>query len=501
MKHVIQHQIGSQDALPISIHAFQLTEDIEWLIFHVQPERKCWFMMSVWDPEKVLRAQFFYGQAPNTIVLHKEPGLASSLTLPGHFPQGEWMIEIVGTDTVFTEGTQKGIAFTLEWETGSGNLPDFLTVHMLGTDLWAHREQQSAGFVFNQFDWDRLVNSEKRWYKGDFHTHTILSDGKLTPEEGMKQAEKMGLDFFVATDHNVISTGWAGGGSLVIPGVEITSSKGHFNALGPRKWIDYRISSPDGGMETEAGMNRVLAETNQAGALRSVNHPQLVPWQWQFRDTLLGEIDVLEIWNDPTFPKNPQATEEALKVWDTLWNEGYRIWGIGGSDAHLRPDESYTPNGEPSVIGDPGTFVYSDGLSAAKILKSVSQGRVYVSRGPLLDLTVQAGEQLFSVGSDLTEAWNGGQDHRVSWKVTITNVSEPGQLRWIELGKEVLVQELHGNGQYGASFDWNGRDYVWLRLEIRKAGGDLLAFTNPIYYGKQEPSVSTWGQLLEKAGC
>ena len=38
-------------------------------------------------------------------------------------------------------------------------------------------------------------------YKADFHTHTIYSDGEITPRERMREAWYDGLDILAITDH------------------------------------------------------------------------------------------------------------------------------------------------------------------------------------------------------------------------------------------------------------------------------------------------------------
>ena len=85
----------------------------------------------------------------------------------------------------------------------------------------------------------------------DFHTHTIFSDGSITPEERVWEAQRRGLDAvaitehiefrphsdYITADHNKsfeIANGVAKyAGVLVIPGAEITREKplGHLNAL------------------------------------------------------------------------------------------------------------------------------------------------------------------------------------------------------------------------------------------------------------------------------
>ena len=40
-----------------------------------------------------------------------------------------------------------------------------------------------------------------KWYRGNLHTHTTLSDGVLTPEEVKAKYREMGYDFIALCDH------------------------------------------------------------------------------------------------------------------------------------------------------------------------------------------------------------------------------------------------------------------------------------------------------------
>jgi len=495
---IIQGSIGS-DQLPINSHMFSIDESLEYLILEFEASRNAWFGLLVWDPNGVLRIQYLQGRSPNTLVLHAKPHLTSYLTVAGEIVQGEWKVEVMGAAPVVTK--LGSITYQLHIRGGRGELDQELKYLPIDGESWTQIENHH--FTLERYSWDKPVRQTAGWYKGDFHTHTILSDGKMTPKENLTQAERQGLDFFVATDHHVLSTGWEAGEILVIPGVEITSPKGHFNALGPREWIDWRFTEPDGGMITEAGMNRVLQETKRKGGLRSINHPQLHPWHWAFQETKLSEIDVLEIWNDPTFPDNRKATEEALILWNTLWNDGYQIWGIGGSDSHMRPDESYGEDGIPSLIGDPATYVYVECLSATAILHSVSKGRVYVSRKPVLDMEIRIGSERYSVGEDLTDLFQNTEESNdpVIFSITYSQSENDYILYWIENGErkhEILLRE---EGSIEIPLRWDGLDYCWGRVEIRSQEGELQAFSNPVYCGKKDQTLQTWNDLLEKSGC
>ncbi|MCD9023958.1 CehA/McbA family metallohydrolase [Cohnella silvisoli] len=489
MSHLRESQtISGNQEHNFGAYTKRFNVSMDWIILRLDFEES-WGPLLLWDPNGELRVQYLHYRNFKTVVLHRDPLYSSYLTVPGPLPLGEWKFEILGSVK----------NFSIQWECGSGSLPDDVVVHNGQAGFWSAtgHEDEDGAIVLSGYDWNSQRNQAKKWYKGDFHTHTILSDGKLTPEEGMRQAEKMGLDFFVATDHNLIPTVWPEGYPLVIPGMEITSSKGHFNALGLKKWVDWRQSGEDGGMESEEGMNRVLEDTAKAGALRSINHPMLAPWDWLFKETKLANIDTMEIWNDPTFPGNPQATEKALILWNALWNEGYRIPGIGGSDSHNLPTESYEDNGPPSLIGEPATYVLSDGLSAGEILKAVKRGNVYVTRGPVLDIAITVGKRNFVVGDDLTSAVNAAEDGMVHCLLVVSNQTS-GSIRWIENGIEVLAQPIGIEDKYECVFDWNNAEYVWRRIEIRGNEGELLAFTNPVYCGEKKPGITTWDQLIDK---
>jgi hypothetical protein len=49
--------------------------------------------------------------------------------------------------------------------------------------------------------------SEKHWYKGNLHTHTLWSDGDGFPEMAADWYKSHGYDFLALSDHNVLSVG------------------------------------------------------------------------------------------------------------------------------------------------------------------------------------------------------------------------------------------------------------------------------------------------------
>ncbi|WP_243291588.1 CehA/McbA family metallohydrolase [Bacillus sp. FJAT-47783] len=462
---------------PFTFQTIHISKPCKWLKIHFEKEEKGWCELRIADPKGVVRAQALLLNERIEMVISDHYETSSYSTVPGPIQEGEWRMEMI---------SMKSIPFTYHVEIGNNELPSLFPY-----EIEAFVSNQYEGeFALKAWNPNEEVQSETKWYKGDFHTHTNLSDGKLTVEEGMESARHMGLDFFVATDHNIIPTKWLKSDILVIPGVEITSTKGHFNALGVQKWVDWRPYGEDGGMESEKGMNRILKDVKDASGVRSINHPMLKPWDWQFTETLLEEVDVIEIWNDPTFKDNPKATEEVLHLWNKLLNDGYRIAGIGGSDSHMRPTEKYPGATVPSLIGDPATYVWAEGLSASSILNGIKRGSVYVTRFIDLKLDIRSDDREVLLGSEIED------DSIVQFTIELEKWGEECDIVWVQNGSILLKETIEPNKSYSYTANFVDSDFQWLRFEIRSKSGELLAFSNPIYKGKKTPTMKTWGELL-----
>ena len=79
------------------------------------------------------------------------------------------------------------------------------------------------------------MDAKRIWLKGDTHLHTTNSDGKLTPEQLIKNCKERGLDWIIITDHNFNTVGEESrfdGDMLIIPGEEYTGNDGHVNIWG-----------------------------------------------------------------------------------------------------------------------------------------------------------------------------------------------------------------------------------------------------------------------------
>lgn len=471
---------------PVSYYAFDIPADSDWLTLQIEYERHgLWVQYYLWDPEGNLRYQHLDWQNPRKAVISGHAGATSYLGVPGRIPVGKWRIEFYNPT----------YSFHVEWRAGNGALPEEAAGSGGNRRSWTDAHDARGAFVLNRYDWTADLKARAGWYKGDLHVHSMLSDGRVTPEELTRKAAAAGLDFFAITDHNVLSTAWPKDWEeqlLVIPGVEVTSVCGHCNLIGLRQWVDWRSGTPDAGMNSEEGMARIWAEAAAAGAIRSINHGLVDKWQWKLKWTRLADIDTLEIINYPSLEANRQGNEKNLILWNALWNEGYRIYGIGGSDTHAVPGET--------DIGEPATYVWAEKLSPAAIMAGIRAGRVYVSLGSTLtcDVVVDGAEYL--PGSDLTAVVAASPDGRVVFRACLDTPAE-GTLNWIENGAIVASEKISPDrNSYELVRVWKERPYAWGRLEVRGSGGELLAFTNPVYCGSAAPSIHTWEELLRKCG-
>ncbi|MFJ5624091.1 CehA/McbA family metallohydrolase [Peribacillus loiseleuriae] len=302
---------------------------------------------------------------------------------------------------------------------------------------------------------------ELRWLKGDLHTHSVHSDGTFTLREKASICEEVGLDFLGLTDHNAASQNEAyprDVDTLFIPGMELTTNKGHLNLFGVNDPLqDFRVNTMD-------ELHIVLKEARENGAYISLNHPNCRNtgwrWEWDF------DYDWVEVWNGPWREDN----QDALDWWQDQLVSGKRLVAVGGSDAH-RP--------HPSVIhGMPTTWVYSKSLTSAEILKSIDQGHVVLSyspKGPFLSLTCG-----ISMTGDICEETNKAvmlNVKDVQYTDVVKVISNQGN------EQEVMVEE----GQDTLDLSWAVANRSFYRVEVWRYFPEvksrlLAALSNPIYF-------------------
>ena len=206
------------------------------------------------------------------------------------------------------------------------------------------------------------------WYRGEVHNHTYHSDGDSDPLDVVHLAESLGLDFLAITDHNNIShlaaLNTIETPLMLIPGLEVTTYRGHWNIWGDHGWIDFRV-------ENEAQMAQAVAEANRRGYLTSINHPRPYGPEWEY--PAVADVACIEVWNGPWALMN----DIALEYWEARLRAGKRYTAVGGSDNHFLKRE------HPAKLGVPTLWIYCPGApSPAKLLDAMRAGHVSISESP-----------------------------------------------------------------------------------------------------------------------
>jgi len=299
------------------------------------------------------------------------------------------------------------------------------------------------------------------WYKGDLHTHTVHSDGKLTVAELARAAREAGLDFIAITDHNNTAhqvDAFPEDGLLHIVGEEVTTPGGHANVwgLGPHDFTDFRVLPGDPRIEA------LVEAATERGALFSVNHPFLSCAQCSWTHAIPDGVTGIEIWNGHEGPQ-----EAAIALWDQTLRSGRRITGIGSSDFHRLP--------QPLARGS--VRIWASELSTPAILAGIREGRVIVmgdATSPTPRFALRADGKTAVIGDTLPLGPQGA---------FAIEVAAPGLARgradiyWN--GEKVDSAPLEGENP--VVFDRTASAEGYVRVQLYGADGRILALTNPIY--------------------
>ena len=142
------------------------------------------------DPEGTYPPAEAAGLGDQDLCVGKGPKDTTIGGVPGRIQPGTWQVCL----GIFTEylhqrlGDQRG-CITMTMSDGEGPVSD-----PMGGLAWV---EDTLEISPKKYRWDKVYGTKKQWYKGGFHTHTRLSDGKEPLENAMKKAEDMGMDFYV----------------------------------------------------------------------------------------------------------------------------------------------------------------------------------------------------------------------------------------------------------------------------------------------------------------
>jgi uncharacterized protein (TIGR03382 family) len=243
-----------------------------------------------------------------------------------------------------------------------------------------------------------VLESNHRWYKGDFHVHSMQSgDSRALMDDDASLAHSRGLDFINLSDHNTVAqielaaAQQASYPVLVLRSSEITTYSGHGNGVGIHDYVDHRIGY------NGRTMANVVDDVAAQGGMFLVNHAaynlgtNCIGCGWMHADDVnWDEVSGLEVITAGYDIGVQAVTPTVLKMWDDLEDQGHRLSAVTGSDDH---SAGANEGSTGSPIGSPCTLVLADELSEAGIIEGVKHQRTIAQlRGPddpLVELTMK----------------------------------------------------------------------------------------------------------------
>lgn len=399
--------------------------------------------------------------------------------VPGAIPAGRWQM----TAFIFAEHLKRLL--------GDETIPFSVEITEEKAEITEPVGEQTWTPNYVNYDYKRVIKKGARWYRGDFHTHTRLSDGKETTKNASRKAERMGLDFYTPTEHNTIHTGWCDTSLLILPGIEITTILGHANLFGITRMPEAleRILTDKDETALRADLKQVQQECQREHWLYSINHPFLYIWKWLYDDMRLDGVNCLEIINDPTYESDPdaeagEANKKAVALADLLWADGRRICAIGGSDSHNTLEERYPGATEPSVPGDPATLVYMEELSAEHLLDGLRKCRAYVTRHCEIETDLMFGGQLLPERAEFP------------YHLQLNGPEEKPDIFYLHNGVRIAceVTGIPGAWETSGIVKLSEETYQWIRFGAETRDGSFLFYGNAITRGSRRPKFTTFGE-------
>jgi len=191
--------------------------------------------------------------------------------------------------------------------------------------------------------------------KFDLHIHTIYSpDGRNTVQNVIDTLRANGFSGAAFTDHNSPEGGKEAlalkpEGFIVIPGIEVSSAKGHILAYGVTEPIERGMSVLD-----------TIETIHSMGGIAVAAHPYRF-WSGLGENNVIGRpFDAIEVLNARS---GKGGNGKALKLASNL-----KAPVTGGSDSH-----------ENATLGD-GYTIFPDGCDTAeKAIKAILDGRTAAS--------------------------------------------------------------------------------------------------------------------------
>ena len=292
-----------------------------------------------------------------------------------------------------------------------------------------------------------------RFWRGNLHTHSTLSDGLRSPEDVCRFYESHGYDFLSLTEHFLERYGWPlvdtrpyrSERFTTIIGAELHPTVDRMELGAPWHILAVGLPLNFAPPPREETGPALAARALESGAFVIAAHPQW--YAMTDRDVeVLGPIHALEIYNASAADDNDAA--ESAYMLDILLARGKRLSACATDDAH------FVLNTRDRAAG--WTMVKSEALEPEALVTALKAGDYYSSTGPVIhDLTVEPGNRL--------------------------HIRTSPANRIFLLGGPAEYQMVGEQGITEAEFDLSELTRNYARVVVRDDAG-RKAWTNPIWF-------------------
>lgn len=211
------------------------------------------------------------------------------------------------------------------------------------------------------------------WFRGNIHSHSLNSDGWISPETLVKSYAALGYHFLSITDHWKLTTVnyKPSDDFLLIPGIELDGGKTevgnfHFVGLGIQQPIVKTRESNEQYTAQEL-VDLILA----AGGLPILAHPS---WNGVIISDIISLEGLLglEVYNTGCDVEINRGYAEVQ--WNDLLSRGKKLYGFAVDDCHRIYYDTFQG----------WLWVKAAELTQSAILEAIKLGRFYSTMGPVI---------------------------------------------------------------------------------------------------------------------
>ena len=216
-----------------------------------------------------------------------------------------------------------------------------------------------------------------RFWRGNLHTHSTLSDGALEPQVVVDAYKNAGYDFMMLSDHFLDRYDWPvadtrafrSNSFTTIIGSELHAPETRVGELWHIVGAGLPLDFPACG-KTETGA-QIADRALEAGAFIGIAHPA---WsQLTMEDSrVIACAHAVEVYNHGCFVESDRG--DGWYLLDQMLNEGRRLSAFATDDAHFKTDDAF------------GGWVQvrADSLDPDILLTALKKGEYYSSQGPVI---------------------------------------------------------------------------------------------------------------------